>query len=376
MAKNVCSTEFAKALSKHVGEKEAEEILEDVLRETKENAAREQKSIQEALLAEKDKINDQIDKNVLQEKLNALQNILTKREIESAISKSKNPLEGMRAYLVGSRRQFEGARNSTELAQSVEVSSISGKFLNTLEKQNLLDAFKDQENHLDIAKEMFGEDSENEKAAKISKVIKDIYDSQIDRLNKNGAEINARNDYIARQTHNPELMLQPSKKLSERFKIRYQLWKENGRDSQKSQKIFTEVAYLRWKNFILPRLSNKTFIDVPNSKREEVLREEYFALAFGRRLPFSGPDLEYDSDGNIINNKKDEKLFKFFGPANLAKKLSQRRILHFKDGKSWYEYSLEYGDRNFPNSIFKTMINSGKSCCSSGKIWNKPKSNV
>jgi len=76
-----------------------------------------------------------------------------------------------------------------------------------------------------------------------------------------------------------------------------------------------KAGYDKWRNFIEPRLDPKTFAGVAD--RDKFLRGVYNGLISG----------EHTTDASHVGFKDPA----FLGPGNVAKRLSEERILHFKD---------------------------------------------
>lgn len=95
-----------------------------------------------------------------------------------------------------------------------------------------------------------------------------------------------------------------------------------------------EPDFIRWRDYILPRLDERTFDDAIDVN--EFLRLAWNAISENNHQTASGAD----SGG-------------FVGPGNLAKKLSADRLFIFKDAQAWMEYNAEFGR----TSLFESVIN-------------------
>ncbi|WP_270495490.1 hypothetical protein [Citrobacter gillenii] len=94
------------------------------------------------------------------------------------------------------------------------------------------------------------------------------------------------------------------------------------------------AGYEAWRNAILPRLDDMTFDGITD--REQFLQNVYNGLASGVHLSADKPDW--------MNG--------FKGSQNAAKRASQERVLHFKDGVSWHEYNQQFGSGSLREAIF------------------------
>lgn len=111
--------------------------------------------------------------------------------------------------------------------------------------------------------------------------------------NENGAWIGKLDDYIISRSHNPTLIKNAG----------FEAWK-------------AEIEqHIDWE---------RTLQEMPDKNRDEFLSNVYKGLAYGHHLKS-----EQSSGG-------------FQGPANLAKKLSQERVLHFKGPEAEYAYAQKF----------------------------------
>lgn len=111
--------------------------------------------------------------------------------------------------------------------------------------------------------------------------------------NENGAWIGKLDDYIISRSHNPTLIKNAG----------FNAWK-------------AEIEqHIDWE---------RTLQEMPDKNRDEFLQNVYKGLAYGHHL----------KSGNSAGG--------FQGPANLAKKLSQERVLHFKGPEAEYAYAQKF----------------------------------
>jgi hypothetical protein len=112
------------------------------------------------------------------------------------------------------------------------------------------------------------------------------------------------------------------------------------RQSHDMWKIRAET-FQAWRDFILPRLDrDRTFGHlVDPAKQEEFLRDVWNSVRSG-----------YHEEGHQA-----DWLGGFSGPANLAKRLSQERVLHFKDGDGFFEYNQRFGQGSIIGSIIESI---------------------
>jgi hypothetical protein len=103
------------------------------------------------------------------------------------------------------------------------------------------------------------------------------------------------------------------------------------------------AGYESWRNTILPRLDDVTFDGITD--REQFLKNVYEGLASGIHLSGDKPDW--------MNG--------FKGSQNAAKRASQERVLHFKDGVSWHEYNQQFGSGSLREALFGGLNNAARS---------------
>lgn len=132
-------------------------------------------------------------------------------------------------------------------------------------------------------------------------------------LNRAGAWIGDYAGYITRTTHDPRKMY--------------------------------KAGYQEWKTFILSKLDqSRTFEGVTDENR--FLHSVYDNLITGIHV----------TDAERVGMKDPA----FRGPANLAKKLSQERLLHFADADSWMDYQERFGIGTLPTQIEAALSRAGK----------------
>ncbi|EAZ3492733.1 hypothetical protein B7628_08375 [Salmonella enterica] len=215
---------------------------------------------------------------------------------------------GLEAMLVGRNDARTGSRRSV----ASEVAQLRGKYhagINyDLDQAGLVKFIASGSNDREIADAMWrigrgskidGMTRQSVNAAQI--IMKWQESARIDE-NRAGAWIGKEPGYIVRQSHDI-------------LKIR-------------------SAGYESWRDAILPRLDERTFDGV--SDRENFLSNVYKGLASGVHLTSEKPDW--------MNG--------FKGSQNAAKRASQERVLHFKDGVSWHEYNQQFGTGSLREALF------------------------
>lgn len=242
--------------------------------------------------------------------------IAAKREAELMQRIEASPIANkFNAYsdeLVGSYRTFEGARDSADArGKSVHYSTMNG-LLFEIEELGLDRIFTQGLVDRQIAVELHGNvdlsdadykvktgENRDPQAHQIAKLIKKYKDIMFERKRRNGVPIEYLEDHITRRVHDPLLM------------------RKAGKDA--------------WVQFLLEdRLDiDRTFGAVESeSELKEILEETYTSLV-------SGVHLKADSDlTDAIASAK--------SPSNLARRMGQSRVLHFKDGNAAFDYYEQF----------------------------------
>jgi hypothetical protein len=117
------------------------------------------------------------------------------------------------------------------------------------------------------------------------------------------------------------------------------------------------VGLTAWTNIIRPLLDERTFDGVED--REEFLNNVYHALITGVHLTHDG-----------MQGFKDPE---FTGPGNLAKRVSQERVLHFTDADAWYDYHRQFGGRTLMESVMGNLDRSARAAALMGRFGTNPR---
>lgn len=245
------------------------------------------------------------------EKRNTMINAKVLAQNYNFIGKFVDPAEGLQALMVGSVKNRVGSKLSIDAQGKALSNKYLGRLIHDLEKDDLLVHFSNGHMDDDIARELFEIKpngtpgiSENPVAQKIAAVIHKYQAAAIERANRAGAYIQARPGYIFRQSHD--------------------------------QARIRKAGYENWKNYVIDKLDiEATF---RGADPEDFLKGAYLGLTTGMHKRFKG-----DSESNFLHG--------FKGPANVAKKMSQERILHFKDAESFMAYNEQFGTQDLREAV-------------------------
>lgn len=224
------------------------------------------------------------------------------------------PSKHVEALLSGSQRTFYGAANSVDAIGTSIAARLQGGLIAKLRAANLLRwvnkaGVKDRQDLVNelarITDTAFGRETKNPEAAKAAQIIHEFQERALGMLNAEGAWIGKLPGWIVRQSHDSRRIALAGKG--------------------------------EWTAFIKQLLDEKTFAE-NLATPEEWLGEVWANLATGNHLTFEN-----------VQSAKDPA---FNGPGNRAKKLSQDRVLHFKDADAWFAYNEKFGT----SSIFEAAL--------------------
>lgn len=215
---------------------------------------------------------------------------------------------GLSAILVGRNEARTGSRSSASAEQFQLRSKYLSGLNHDLEQAGVLKYLSSGSNDAEVADAMWrlgkGESTDGmmKESVKIAEIITKWQESARLDANKAGAWIRKMPGYIARQGH-------------DMMKIR-------------------AAGFAAWRDAILPKLDKATFEGVAD--HDAFLRSVYDGLASGVHLASEKPDW----------------MKGFKGSQNVARRASQERVLHFLDGRSWYEYNREFGVGSVREAIY------------------------
>lgn len=229
--------------------------------------------------------------------------------------------EGLRALLTGSIEARKGARASVAREQDVLLAQYFEQATTEIERAGLIDVFKGGHLDDDIARALWQLNTKAPRmdgipadAQKIAKAIHRAQEVARADANKAGAWIGKEHGYITRQSHD-----------------QYRMTKR-GPDA--------------WIEAIAPKLdwARMEAQHGPIADRAKWLQETYTNIVSGTHLTAKGATNESG----------------FKGPGNLAKRMSQERVLHFKSADDWMAYNREFGTGNLREAVFQTLRRSAQ----------------
>jgi hypothetical protein len=338
----------AKELGKELKGKEAETIYQNLikLRKNKNNIMN--KSDDDALIDEAVKIFANGKIVAARIKNNTLRNIRFRANIIQKIKDTGgNPYKAFRGILVGDAKNKN--LSSIDARSRATIADLQNQLLIGLERKGLTQvAMKgalDREISMALhpklgeTKEILAQKLPKE-AIEIAEVIRRVQKYTLKRKNRSGAYINELENYITRQSHDSALL--------------------------------RDAGFDKWYEDISPKLDEKTFADVLPRKDGKNMRVEFLRNVYNSLI--SGVHKKSDGEYTIDGLKDPVTAFK--GPANLAKKLSQSRVLHFKDGEVAHEYFQKYNRRSLFETVVDGLIHDGRSMALMENLGTNPRAMV
>jgi hypothetical protein len=242
--------------------------------------------------------------------------------------------EGVLAVLYGSAKARFGSRSSVNAAQSALLRRYLGGVTGELEAAGLLDVLRkgDLDREVYGAMRSIGDDAAlrqyPSQAVEIAKILDKWQNvSRLD-ANRAGAWIGKVDDYGVRQTHSADRIYKAG-----------------------------ETA---WKADVLPVLDlERMFPEGTPKDLDGWLTETFKNITTGIRETTTGA--------------KDAA---FKGPGNLAKKLSQERVIHFTTADAAFEYNQKYGTGNLRETFIEGMRQSADATGLMQVLGTNPESNL
>lgn len=246
--------------------------------------------------------------------LNAIARDRIETHIANLQASGMRPDKALLALMEGSQVGIDSARKSVHATKLAYEAKFVGGMIAELEKtrSHLVAMLHDEKFNSDITREMFelregGSPGKtgNEDAKAVAKIFATYAEVSRTELNRLGAAIGKLDGWAGPQAHDDIKMLKA------------------GEDA--------------WVGKVVAHLDvERSFPDVTDAKElDTVLRNIYTDIVTGR-------------DRNISAQQKGE----FTSPANLAKKLGEHRVLHFKSADDWIAYREAFGYGN----AFSAMV--------------------
>lgn len=327
--------EAVRAAAGNIEEQEIVEVFELLRGRAKEIMAREGAlGMEQATLRAADELAKQAEHAAIIERRNALINTRRRAELVSYIRRdfADRPDLGIESFLVGTNLARQGSRLSVAAEQKALGDAYIGGMINDLERGDLLPILSKGDSDQDIADALWrigkGQETDglNPQVVEIAKIIQKYQETTRIDANRAGASIGKIDGYVTRQSHDADKM--------------------------------ASAGFDKWMADILPRLDPVTFDGIGDNA--SFLKGIYDGL-------ISGDHLKADTGAKPSG---------FKGPANLAKKLSQERVLHFSDGVAWHDYNKLYGTGNLREAVLRGLDLAGQNTALMRKLGTNPEANL
>jgi hypothetical protein len=340
MAWDDCLGEIRKAAGKELSDDDIHVMLEDIqLRADRMRRERVDLSQAELLRAAAREAGAEAEMAARIEARNAKLNLvkrINRREFyESAPTVGGRPgtVMGLEAKLVGVNTPFAGSRLSVAAQQNALRRDYMAGLTTEFERAGLYETMRSGLIDRAIARELFEMTREggqpgvtgSDPAKQAANIINRYQTLAREGLNREGGWVGQYDGYIARTAHDPD-------------KIR-------------------QGGFAAWRGKALDGLDEKTFDGVAD--REAFLRGVYNALVTGVHLTPDG-----------MQGFKDPA---FKGGGNLAKRLSQGRVLHWRDADAWMDYQAAYGHGNLVEAVLRGLDQAAKSTALMREFGTNPR---
>lgn len=317
-------------------------------------------------------VQDQI---VLQRKINkrnAIEDEIKGRELVEYVFEEfrDNPKEGLNAILVGSTDQKKGARASVAVQQHAAVNQLINGVPKRLRDAGVerLFANADRNTQLRITRVMYELAQQPTKAeadagikptiseknpeiVKLGTILHEYSEMVRQQLNDRGANIGKMWGYVVRQSHDPYLVRDAAKVL-------------NKQDIPTDPKLEAKYDqnynknFMAWKEFVMDKLDkDRTFADTNDI--DEFMLFAYNSLVRNDSLKSDGAEFTFGARPT----------------KNVAKSAQMKRVLHFKDADSWFDYNEMFGVGNLNESFFSGLTTAGRNIGIMDTLGTKPAQN-
>mgnify|MGYP007073185678 CR=1 FL=1 len=248
-----------------------------------------------------------------------------------------DPVEGLKAVLVGSNAQKAGSRASVALAQLTQYRQIVVSFNERLRQKNLEEIFANANEDIDrrISRTIWqiskGENITEKQTdiIELAKLIDEFSETIRKKYNNYGANIGKLPGWIVRQSHDP-------------FQLRNALDVLNLKNNVAAKEINggSERNFNAWREYIKDKLDEKTF-EGYDGDRDEFLHFVYHSLI--------------RNDHQVTNGAGGS-----YGTRDITNKINAKRVLHFKTADDWFDYNSKFGGGNLRESLFAGFNYAGR----------------
>ncbi|AUR93059.1 hypothetical protein NVP1182O_17 [Vibrio phage 1.182.O._10N.286.46.E1] len=235
--------------------------------------------------------------------------------------------EGIQAILVGNERVKVGSRNSVDAEQKSLANAYRGGLAHDLEDAGLFKLVTSHQKDREIARALAGEKVADSEAVKAAEVISKYQELARRDANKSGAWIKKQEGYITRQTHDVDAI--------------------------------SKSTYEDYIQFLRSKLDLERTLEGVDDE-EAFFKSIYKALASGVHM----------------SNSPKEITTAFKGNSNLARRMSEGRLLHFKSADDFMDYNDLYGSGDLISGVLGGLESSANSTGLMRKLGTNPENMV
>lgn len=261
----------------------------------------------------------------------------------------------LKAFNVGSEKQGLGGSFSVDAEGRARTVALWGQVEKGLRKADLLDRMSgfgvDHDFERMVGREMArlnGQDippTGDADALKVAEILNAATETGRLMQNDVGAWIGRIEGYIGRQQH-------------DRLRVAGGFWREfqaGGlgaiKDMRGAGLKASRRAYREWRDFITPKLDNRTFEGIEARDLDEGWMDDARALQASGAIDDAADVREvmlYRVWFDIVSGKSEvlggaDDIGDFRPPASKARSVSKHRVLHFNSPDDWYDYHQQYG---------------------------------
>ena len=279
------------------------------------------------------------------ERRNRYKNILVEKRIMDLADKADamvdNPSLALEALLVGVNAPFEGAQRSVDSLMNALGGQYFGGLVADLRKADMLARFNtmsgDFEREVTRALGNLNKKTPDPslkvspEAQQIAKIMHKYQRAALLRENKAGAYIRLKEGRVVRTSHDTRRIV------------------EAGKDEWVNYMMASDR--LDWS-----KTANGDFADADMAARTAFLERSYEAITTGVRIA---------TDRTEVGRA-------FTGPKNIAKSRSESAVFTFKDADTWYEYDQAFGKASLRESFVQDLQSSMRSIALMEQLGTNP----
>jgi hypothetical protein len=258
-----------------------------------------------------------------QQRANVLMDATKRAEREAVYRAAPSPDLGVQAKLVGTNTPFLGNRDSAAAAIEGNTHALLGGFDEALKQAGLDRLFASRAIERDWARELHELNrtqggtpgiTNNPQALQLAQIIHDTQRAGVDMVNREGAFIGRYDGYITRTSHSSHLLT------------------EMGEDA------WVGIANQHFDIATIYPNRDAAFID-------KSLRAQYKRIASGLHDSYDPAEMD---------------LVTFSGGQNLAKKVSESRVIHFRSADDWLDYMNVASEVTPTQAVFQAGMSAAR----------------